>query len=88
VLAAAVETQTALEIDANPSRLDLDEVYARRAADLGVLLTVDTDAHSPDHLDFLEYGLGVARRAWLEPRHLLNCRGDEEILAWLRERKG
>jgi len=86
VLDAARRHGLALEINANPHRLDLDEIYARRAAEMGIPLALDTDAHSPDGLDVIEYGLGAARRAWLEPSHILNGWSEEKLLAWLRAR--
>jgi DNA polymerase (family 10) len=70
---AAKETNTALEINSYPERMDLDAVHARRAAEMGVMLAVDTDAHAPDQLLNHEYGVGVARRAWCEKKNILNC---------------
>jgi DNA polymerase (family 10) len=63
----------AIEVNGNPYRMDLPDIDARRAAQLGVPLAVNTDAHAPAHLSRQEYGLVTARRAWLEPRHVLNC---------------
>lgn len=86
VLEAAQEHGLALEINANPSRLDLDEVYARRAAEMGIPLSINTDAHSPADLDLIEYGVSVARRAWVSPDAVLNCRPAEKLAAWLQSR--
>lgn len=86
VLAAAKETNVCLEINANPSRLDLDEIYSRRAADEGILLSINTDAHTQSDLDLLEYGISVARRAWVPPASILNARAPAEIRAWLASR--
>lgn len=86
VLNAARETGLALEINANPARLDLDEVYSRRAVEMGIPLSINTDAHSPDELDLFEYGVSVARRAWIEPDRVLNCQTPDEIIAWLQSR--
>ena len=84
VFAAAKQAGIALEIDAHPSRLDLDEVYARRAISLGIPLSIDTDAHSVDNLDLMEYGVSVARRAWAEPKNVINTWPADRLLKWLR----
>ncbi|GAB4404021.1 MAG: DNA polymerase/3'-5' exonuclease PolX [Anaerolineales bacterium] len=86
VLAAAVECNTALEINANPHRLDLSDVYARRAAEMGIKLSINTDAHAPEQFDLLPYGVAVARRAWLTAGQVLNTLTDEALLAWLQRR--
>ena len=68
VLGALEEMKaTAVEINANPARLDMDAHYARTARELGVLVPVNTDAHAPDNFDLLPYGVATARRAWLGP---------------------
>jgi DNA polymerase (family 10) len=87
VLKAAKESSVVLEIDAHPSRLDLDEVYARRAAEMGILLSIDTDAHAPDQLDLMEYGVSVARRAWVEPERVINTWKTSKILEWLKRNR-
>ncbi len=74
LIAEARRTGTVLEINASPERLDLDDVYARRAIEAGVLLAVDTDSHHPEGFANLTYGLAVARRAWAEPSDILNTR--------------
>jgi DNA polymerase (family 10) len=86
VLAAAQKNKTVLEINASPSRLDLDEVYARRAGEMGILLSINTDSHATDQLDQAEYGVSVARRAWLEPRQVISTWPAEQLLAWLKAR--
>ena len=74
---------------ATAKRLDLGDTAARRAMEAGVMLAISTDTHSLDQLDQMAIGLGVARRAWLEPRHLLNCFSLKELTAWIaRKRKG
>ncbi|MCL4466605.1 MAG: DNA polymerase/3'-5' exonuclease PolX [Chloroflexi bacterium] len=62
----------ALEINSSPDRLDLDDVWARRAKEAGVLLAINSDAHAPDQLSFVRWGTFVARRAWLRRRDVLN----------------
>lgn len=86
VLVTAQQHGVALEINANPARLDLDDVYARRAAELGIPLALNTDAHTPTDFDLIEYGIGIARRAWVEPSHIINTWSPERLLAWLRAR--
>jgi DNA polymerase (family 10) len=87
VFAAAAETGTALEISAHPLRLDLNDVYARRAAELGVLLSINTDAHEPEHLDLSFFGAAIARRGWVPPEQVINTWESEKLLEWLRNRK-
>ncbi len=84
VLAAAAETGTALEINAHPSRLDLEDIYAHRAIELGIPLTINTDAHAPDHFDLIHFGIATARRAWAEPAHVINTWDVDKLLSWLK----
>jgi len=86
VLRAAAEQGIALEINANPARLDLDDVYAKRALELGCLLAINTDAHHPDHFDLAHFGVGTARRAWATTDHVINAWPVERLLHWLDER--
>ena len=79
-------TNTALEINASPDRLDLRDIQAKRAKERGVLLVINTDAHSRYDLNFMKYGIGVARRAWLEPKDVLNTRPLKKLMEWLGER--
>jgi DNA polymerase (family 10) len=72
VLQAAAETQTAIEINANYERLDLDDVWCKRAKQLGVRLAIGTDAHRLEHIDIPRLGVAVARRGWLESSDVLN----------------
>ncbi len=84
ILKTAKEAGVALEIDAHPSRLDLDEVYARRAVELGIPLSIDTDAHAVDQLELMEYGVSVARRAWIGPESVINAWSTQRLLEWLK----
>ncbi|HVN55443.1 MAG TPA: DNA polymerase/3'-5' exonuclease PolX [Anaerolineaceae bacterium] len=84
VLQAAKESGVALEINANPSRLDLDDIQSRRAIEMGIPLSINTDAHSPDNLDFLMYGVATARRGWVEPQHVINAWPVEKLVQWLK----
>ncbi|HEV2059638.1 MAG TPA: DNA polymerase/3'-5' exonuclease PolX [Solirubrobacteraceae bacterium] len=85
VIAAAARTGTMLEINSAPDRRDLDDVNARAAADNGVLLLVDSDAHGADRLQHVRWGIATARRAWLTPDHVANTRSWAEFSA-LRKR--
>jgi DNA polymerase (family 10) len=73
VLQAARDTGTALEINASPARLDLRDTHAYRARELGVPLVINTDSHHHSELSGGRFGVAVARRAWCEPRHILNA---------------
>jgi DNA polymerase (family X) len=86
VIAKAVETGTFLEINANPDRRDLNDVYARAAADAGVTLVIDSDAHWPRTLKNMRYGVATARRAWISAEQVANTRPWAE-LAKLRKRQ-
>ncbi|UCF79638.1 MAG: DNA polymerase/3'-5' exonuclease PolX [Candidatus Eiseniibacteriota bacterium] len=72
VMRGAAETGTALEINAYYDRMDLSDLNCRKAKELGVSLAIGTDAHHLEQLEFAKFGLGVARRGWLEKRDLLN----------------
>lgn len=87
VLAATRETGVALEINAHPDRLDLDDVYARRAGEMGIPLSINTDAHAPDHLDLIFYGIATARRAWVAPEMVLNTWPTQKLVKWLKDRR-
>ena len=84
IFQAAVRTNTALEINAMPSRLDLKDIHTYRARELGVKLVINTDAHSTEHLEFMRFGVGVARRGWCQAQDILNTRPLEEVIAYLR----
>ena len=83
VFEAAAATGTALEINGSPPRLDLAPERARRAVAAGCLLAIDSDAHRTEELDFVRWGIDQARRAWVEPRHVLNTRSLDDLLAWV-----
>jgi DNA polymerase (family 10) len=87
VLQAARETGTALEINSSPERLDLKDVHAYRAREMGVPLVVSTDAHHHSHLDERRYGVAVARRAWCESRDILNTMPLDRFLDYIRTPK-
>jgi DNA polymerase (family 10) len=74
VIAAAARSGTMIEINAAPDRRDMNEVHARAAAEAGVLVLVDSDAHSARNFELLRYGIATARRAWLTPEQVANTR--------------
>jgi DNA polymerase (family 10) len=84
--ATAAETGTALEINADPARLDLDPGLARQAAEAGCLITINSDSHWVDGFDMVEFGIMMARKAWLKPGNVLNAWEPERVLLWLRDR--
>jgi DNA polymerase (family 10) len=79
VIAKAVETGTFLEINANPDRRDLNDVYAKAAGDAGATLVIDSDAHWPRTLANMRYGVATARRAWLTAEQVANTRPWAEL---------
>ncbi len=84
VYSAAARYGKALEINAIPDRLDLKDIHAYRARELGVTLAIGSDAHAVYHLGFMKFGIGVARRAWCQPGDILNTRPLKEVLGFLR----
>jgi DNA polymerase (family 10) len=86
VLEAAAELQVAVELNANPNRLDLNDVHVHRAKELGVPVVISTDAHSPRGLGDMRFGVDQARRGWLEADDVLNTRSLDEFKRWLARR--
>lgn len=84
---AAVENDTALEINANPQRLDLRDVHVRAAVDAGCRIAINTDAHSESHFDFLRYGVITARRGRLTSEHCVNCLDARTLRRWLESKR-
>ena len=87
VLQVAKETGTALEINAYPMRLDLEDRHVRRAKELGVMIAVNTDTHAKLQFDFLPYGISVAQRGWLECGDVLNTLEPDELLKRLNKKR-
>ena len=83
VFEAAAATGTALEMNGSPHRLDLAPERARRAVEEGCILSIDSDAHRTEELGYVRWGVDQARRAWVEPRNVLNTRPLDELLAWV-----
>ncbi len=86
VFAEAAQSGVALEISAHPERLDLSDIHARQAIEMGIPLSINTDAHSPEELDLMHFGIATARRGWVEAKHVINTWEPERLLTWLRSR--
>jgi len=84
VIRKAAERRCILELNAQPERLDLEDHWCQDAKSSGVMLSIDSDAHSTLDFEFLDYGIGQARRGWLEPADVLNARAWPEARALLR----
>jgi len=84
VYAACAKAGTAIEIDAYPDRMDLNGPQARAAKNAGCTIAVDTDSHAKDHLAWMHFGVGTARRAWLTATDVLNAWPLEKIRAFFR----
>lgn len=87
LLDACAESGCAIELNANPQRLDLSARHAAMAKERGVLVSIAADAHHVSELDNLEHGLSVARRAGLGPEDVLNCMELPQLRAWLDARR-
>lgn len=83
----ARQTRTVFEIDAFPTRLDLHDELIRRGRELGMLFALDSDAHARSQFAFLAYGVGQARRGWLEPRHVLNTLTQRSLASVIRRHR-
>jgi len=83
-LKTALQTGTAIEINAYPLRLDLNDIYVKRAKEMGVLIVVGTDTHISSQFDYMVYGIGIARRGWLEKKDILNTCNWEALLRRLK----
>jgi len=84
LIRGARETGMVLEADAYPDRLDLKDEHIRECVRAGVKLAVDSDAHHPAHLDYLEYGVSQARRGWAERKDVINAWPVEKMLSFLK----
>ncbi len=78
----------AVEINAYPERLDLNDVHARRAREVGVLVAINTDTHTLDHLGNIELGVATARRGWIEKSEVINTWPASRLVAWARTERG
>lgn len=85
VFAAAKETGKALEINAYPLRLDINDTYAKRAKELRVPIFINTDTHVINQFDYMIYGVSIGRRGWLEKNDVLNTLNTGNLLKWLKK---
>jgi DNA polymerase (family 10) len=83
IIAAAATTRTILEVNANPTRLDLRDVHVRRAIDLGVKIAVNTDAHREAEFELMPYGVATAQRGWAKAGDVVNTWRVEELLRYV-----
>ncbi|GEN85564.1 DNA polymerase/3'-5' exonuclease PolX [Oceanobacillus sp. FSL W8-0428] len=83
----AKETNTALEINANPNRLDLSHEWAKKAQEAGVKLVIDTDAHNYQMLEHMKYGVATARKGWIKPSTVINTWSKEELITFFNRGK-
>ena len=86
LLDAAVETGTWIEVNGGPERLDLPDIWVRKALDKGVTLVANSDAHSTEELDWMEFAVSTARRGWASRAALANTMGLDEMLARRKRR--
>ena len=87
VLAEAARCDVAVELDAHPSRLDLDWRHGKMVRKLGVCISIDPDAHAIEGLSDVRYGVGIARKMGLQREQVLNAMGCAELVGWLERRK-
>ena len=88
IFKAAAETGTAMEINASYPRLDLSDVNARNANEAGVMISINTDAHSTGEFYLMPFGIDVARRAWLTPKDVINCMSLPTLKKFLAAKRG
>lgn len=84
IIRTAKETGTVLEVDAYPNRLDLKDEHVRKAIEAGVKLVIDSDAHSVNHMRFLEFGVAQARRGWARKNDILNTLPEKDFIRSLK----
>jgi DNA polymerase (family 10) len=84
---AAKENNIAIELNAQPDRLDLNDLQVFRAREIGVKIAINTDAHNTEQLHFIKYGIDQARRGWLEKPHVLNTMTCPQLETWLKQHR-
>jgi len=82
------EKGKAIEINAYPLRLDINDLQAKRAKELGIPIAINTDTHLINQFDYMQYGVSIARRGWLEKDDVLNSMTTENLLKWIKRGKG
>jgi DNA polymerase (family 10) len=86
VMRAAKENGVMLEVNAQPTRLDLDDVMVQKAIEMGIKISLGTDAHSTEELEYMQLGVDQARRGWAETADVVNTLGWEELPGVVRGR--
>jgi DNA polymerase (family 10) len=84
ILRVAKRNNVALEINAFPERLDLNDINCKRAKDYGVLISINTDSHITNQLNYMTLGVSVARRGWLESENIINTKPIDEIISFFK----
>ena len=87
IMKAAKETGTALEINAQPTRMDLNDIWIRKAVEEGVMLVISTDSHNLGHFAYMEIGVAQARRGWATKENILNTRSWKEVQEFLNKKR-
>jgi DNA polymerase (family 10) len=87
IIDAAAELDVVIELNASPFRFDLDWRYCKYAKEKGVLISINPDSHSVDGLHDIDYGVGIARKGWLEKQNILNTLSLEEIEHYFKKQK-
>lgn len=83
----AKETNTALELNANPNRLDLAPEYLKKAQEAGVMLAINTDAHKVDMLNHMEIGVSTAKKGWIQRKSVLNAMDLDQLMKFLHRQE-
>lgn len=87
VIEACAETGTALEVNCHYDRLDLNDIYCKRAKDAGAMVAISTDSHHVDHMWMIELGIGIARRGWLEAKNVINTLPLNKLKAFCKKKR-
>jgi DNA polymerase (family 10) len=87
IFAAAAENNVVLEINAQPDRMDLKDVYVREAKEMGAKFVINTDAHTTTSLNFMQFGIAIARRGWLEKEDVVNAYPLKQLPKFFRRLK-
>ncbi|MDE0769960.1 MAG: histidinol-phosphatase, partial [Opitutaceae bacterium] len=87
VIDAAIANDVIIELNANPYRLDMDWRFWRKAAEKGLLTSINPDAHAPDHFAFVEAGVNAARKGWLTRENVINALSLKEVTAVLAKKR-
>jgi DNA polymerase (family 10) len=88
VIETAADLGVAIELNANPHRLDMDWRLLREAKEKGAKISINPDAHRIEGIHDICYGVGIARKGWLSPEDVLNCLSSEELIRFAKNRHG